>query len=152
MVKEPRGCIRFDDREGMVVPLLFYHLIMVRFACSNDPGSLVVDGCMPLVELPLANGSPYSPTRPLVLIDTNGPEFPASPGLCVASQQSIRKLASALAATAKSRTSFCSFIWRTCCMFYFWSAQEPPWVLYGIVSQLFQANCWIWSFRPVHDC
>lgn len=83
MVKEPRGCIRLDDREGMVVPLLFYQLIMVeRFACSNDPGSLVVDGCMPLVELPLANRSPYPPTRPLVLIDTNGPEFPSPFSLC----------------------------------------------------------------------
>lgn len=160
MVKEPRGCIRLDDREGMVVPLLFYHFIMVeRFAYSNDPGSLVVDGRMPLVELPLANSSSYPSARTLVLIDTNGSEFPssfplfpASPGPCVASQQSIKKLASALAATAKSRTSFCSFIWHTCCMFYFWSAQEPPWVLYCVVSQLFQANCWILSFRPVHDC
>lgn len=160
MVKEPRGCIRLDDREGMVVPLLFYQLIMVeRFACSNDPGSLVVDGCMPLVELPLANRSPLSPYKtpcfdwhkwswvslPFLSL------FPASPGPCVASQQSIKKLASALAATAKSRMSFCSFIWHTC-MFYFWSAQEPPWVLYCVVSQLFQANCWIWNFRPVHDC
>lgn len=108
MVKEPRGCICLDDGEGMVVPLLFYHLIMVeQFACSNDPGSLVVDGSMSLVELPLANGSPYPPTRPLVLIDTNGPEFPSPFPLCFplhqghVLQQSRKKLASALAATAK---------------------------------------------------